>query len=181
MRLATCLAGFACLQDTHWPSVNFRHGHMLRPTTLLALIISLYGCTSTQPRSQNLVAMPDTKIAADQAVWRFDFVDTNHESLGYLVLAFTEDSVDEPTCGNDYWKKIVVLEDSLDFDFGVESRPAYTVNGPWLTIDLTASVCYLDHNLIGDITRGGASGFFTFSHNLGGYNIGRFTARPVSW
>ena len=153
---------------------------MRRPITLFALMVCVYGCTSTQSRSQDLAATPDTETRAYPAVWRFDFVDNNHESLGYLLLAFTEDSVNEPTCGNDYWKNMVVLEDNLEFDFGVESRPAYTVNGPWLTIDLTASVCYIDHNLIGDITPDRASGFFTFSHKLGGYNIGRFTARPVS-
>ena len=153
---------------------------MFRPSTLIALIFCLYGCTYSQPRSQDLATETDTEPVAHQAVWRFDFVDTDHNTLGYLLLAFTNDSIDEPTCGNDYWKKMVVLEDSLDFDFGVESRPAYTVNGPWLTIDLTASVCYIDHNLIGDITEDGASGFFTFSHKLGGYNIGRFTARPIS-
>ena len=114
------------------------------------------------------------------AVWRFDFVDTHHESLGHLLLAFTNESIDEPSCGNDYLKKMVVLEDGLDFDFGVESRPAYSINGPWLTVDLTASVCYIDHKLIGDITQGGAAGFFNYSHKLGGYNIGRFTARPFS-
>lgn len=154
---------------------------MLRPGTLLALTVCLYGCISTQPRDQDLAATPDAQSVEDATVWRFDFVDTDKESLGHLLLVFTQDSVDEPTCGNDHWKNMVVLENSLDFDFGVESRPAYTVNGPWLTIDLTASVCYLDHNLIGDITPDGASGFFTFSHKLGGYNIGRFTARPVFW
>lgn len=153
---------------------------MLRPGTLLALTVCLFGCVSTQPRDQDLTATPDTITVEDLTVWRFDFVDTDQESLGYLLMVFTNDTVDEPTCGNDYWKNMVVLENSLDFDFGVESRPAYTLNGPWLTIDLTASVCYLDHNLIGDMTADGASGFFTFSHKLGGYNIGRFTARPVS-
>ena len=154
---------------------------MFRPSTLLTLIVCLYGCVSTQPSDQDLAATPATYTVEDQTVWRFDFVDTDQESLGYLLMVFTDDSVNEPTCGNDYWKNMLVLENSLDFDFGVESHPAYTVRGPWLTIDLTASVCYFDYKLIGDITPDGASGFFTFTHKLGGDYLGRFTARPVSW
>jgi len=147
---------------------------------LNALILFAYGCTSSQLRSQDVAAATDTEPTVLHAVWQFDFFDTNNQSLGYLLLAFTGEGIDEPTCGNDYWKKMVVLEDRLDFDFGVESRPAYSINGPWLTIDLTASVCYIDHMLIGDITQDGATGFFNFSHKLGGYNIGKFTARPYS-
>jgi len=142
-------------------------------------MLCIGGCTSIPPGKLELAAA-DTERPRCQDVWQFDFVDTNNESLGYLLLALTDDSVAEPTCGNDYWKKMVILEDSLDFDFGVESRPAYTVNGPWLTADLTASVCYIGHMLIGEFTPDGASGFFNFSHKLGGYNIGRFTARPYS-
>jgi hypothetical protein len=148
--------------------------------TLIALILCAYGCTSSQLGSKDVAAATDAESAVHQAVWQFDFVDTNNEPLGYLLLAFTDERIDEPTCGNDYWKKMVLLENNLDFDFGVESLPAYFINGPWLTIDLTASVCYIDHTLIGDITQEGAAGFFNFSHQLGGYNIGRFTARPYS-
>ena len=97
-----------------------------------------------------------------------------------MVLAFTETRVGEPICNNDGWSQMLVLEDKLNFDFGVRLRPAYLISGPWLTIDLTSSICYLDHNLIGNITPEGASGFFTSSHRIGGQNIGKFTAGPVS-
>jgi hypothetical protein len=145
---------------------------LYRPSTLLAPLLCLIACSS----SPEIATSDAGETAARNAVWQFDFVDTEQRSRGYLLLAFTDELVDQPTCGNDYWKKIVVLDDGLDFDLSVEPRPAYTVNGPWLTMDLTASVCYLDHKLIGDITPDGASGFFNFSHQLGGYNIGKFTA-----
>jgi hypothetical protein len=135
------------------------------------------GCASTQ-QDPATTSAPDS--ADNQAIWRFDFVDSNNESLGYLVLAFTNDEINEPTCGNDHWKKMVVIDDELDFDLGMESSPAYFLNGPWLTIDLTASYCYIDHMLIGEMTPNTASGFFNYSHQLGGYNIGRFTAWPNS-
>ncbi len=92
---------------------------MFRPSTLLALIVCLYGCTSTEPRDQNLAATPDAETVPHQTVWQFEFVDTDQESLGYLLMVFTNDNVVEPTCGNDDWKNMVVLENSLDFDFGV--------------------------------------------------------------
>ena len=141
------------------------------------MILCLCGCASSQTDSDEQSA---TSGVAPAAAWRFDFVDTENKSLGYLVMAFSDQPVDEPTCGYDYWKKMVVLDDKLDFDFGAEFQPAYTIFGPWLTIDLTASVCSIDHNMIGDISADGASGHFTLSHKIGGNNLGRFTAHPVS-
>ena len=100
--------------------------------------------------------------------------------LEYMVLAFTDKKIDEPACGRNEWAKMLVLEDSLDIDFGVNPQPAYLILGPWLRIDLTASACYLNHNLIGDISPDGASGHFTLTHKIGGRYLGKFTARPVS-
>ena len=94
--------------------------------TLIALILFAYGCSSSQLRSQDVAAATDTDSTVLHAVWQFDFVDTNNESLGYLLLAFTDEGIDEPTCGNDYRKKMVVLEDRLDFDgrnHGIRKSP----------------------------------------------------------
>ena len=135
---------------------------MPRPAILLALILCFCASVSTQEHQQGHAAEPNAKTTAEEAAWRFEFVDTNDDPLGYMVLAFTETQVGEPICDNDGWSQMLVLEDELNFDFGVESRPAYLISGPWLTIDLTSSVCYLDHNLIGNISPGGASGFFYF-------------------
>lgn len=112
--------------------------------------------------------------------WRFEFVSSEQESLGYLVLVFTTDLIEEPTCGYGYWKKVAVLEDRLNFDFGTDFRPAYTIFGPWLTMDLTSASCNIDHTLIGDISSEEASGTFNLAHPLGGSNLGRFTARPIT-
>jgi hypothetical protein len=143
----------------------------------ILLIWCLGACASTKNDSSQLA--PDAKEAADMA-WRFDFVDTTDSPMGYMVMAFTTERVDEPTCGKSDWAKMLILEDNLDIDFGVDPRPAYLIMGPWLRIDLTASVCYLNHNLIGDITPESASGYFTMTHKVGGSYIGKFTARPVS-
>ncbi len=118
--------------------------------------------------------------AAGIPAWRFDFVNLEKEPLGHLVLVFTTDAIDEPTCGYAHWKKAVVLEDGLNFDFGTEFRPAYTIFGPWLTMDLTSASCNIDHTLIGDIGPDEASGTFNLAHPLGGSNLGRFTAQPTT-
>jgi hypothetical protein len=153
---------------------------LARSSNWIVLILILCGCISQQREEQQSAATTDANPVVHDVAWRFDFVDNDENSFGFLTMVFTAERIDEPTCGNEHWKKMLILEDRLNFDFGVETRPAYTVHGPWLTIDLTASICYLDHNLIGDITSDGASGFFTFSHKIGGHNIGKFTARPVS-
>jgi len=142
----------------------------------ILLVLCLGGCASTNHDSSQLA--PDAE-AADLA-WRFDFVDTTDSSIGYIVLAFTEEKIDESACGRNEWAKMLVLEDNLDIDFGVDLRPAYFILGNWLRIDLTSSVCYLNHNLIGDISPDGASGHFTLTHKIGGRYIGKFKARPAS-
>lgn len=162
------------------PCVSLQDTLLLRPGIPFVLLLCLCACASSEPVDQAQTASDGAASQSQQPVWRFDFVDDNQDSLGYLLLAFTAEAVDEPTCGKDYRKKMRVVEDRLDFDLGVEAQPAYSINGPWLTIDLTASVCYIDHNLIGDITDDGATGFFTYSHRLGGRSIGSFTAHPVS-
>ena len=153
---------------------------MTRAGIVLALILGNCGCISTQVDDADPDVSLSAKADAADVAWRFDFVDVDQKPLGFLVLVFSEDRVDEPTCGNDHWSRMPVVENGLDFDFGVEFRPAYTIHGPWLTIDLTSSVCYLDHMLIGNIAPDGVSGFFNLSHKIGGENIGKFTARPVS-
>lgn len=144
----------------------------------IMLVLCLGGCASTNHDSSQLTPTLDAE-AADLA-WRFDFVDTTDAPIGYMVLAFTDEKIDEPACGRNEWAKMLVLEDSLDIDFGVVPQPAYLILGPWLRIDLTASVCYLNHNLIGDISPDGASGHFTLTHKIGGSYLGKFTASPVS-
>ena len=152
----------------------------MRLGILIVLVVGSWGCASVQTDGLE----PEVAVGIDSnsapATWRFDFVDKEDDPMGYMVLQFTDEKINEPTCGNDDWSLMRVLEDNLDFDFGVDSRPAYYIHGPWLTIDLTSSVCYLDHNLIGNIDTVGASGFFNVSHKIGGQNIGRFSAAPVS-
>jgi len=147
---------------------------------LVAVILGAVGCASSPPDERDSEDKADGEAVTMAATWRFDFVDTDEKSMGHMLLVFTEDRIDEPTCGNDSWQKMQVLEDNLDFDFGVDSRPAYSIHGPWLTIDLTSSVCYLDHVLIGNIAAESASGFFNMSHQIGGQNLGSFTAQPIS-
>jgi len=153
---------------------------LARFSILPVLVCCLCACVSTKHSSRLTESAPDAEIAAEDVAWRFDFIDTAGSSMGFMVLVFTDEKIDEPTCGNDNWARMIILEDALDIDFGVDPRPAYSLRGSWLRIDLTASVCYLNHNLIGDISPEGASGYFTLTHKIGGRYIGKFTASPVS-
>ena len=95
------------------------------------------------------------------------------------MLLLTQEDIGTESCVDQYWKKALVIDDSLDFDVGFEKQPAYNIKGPWLTIDLTASTCNVHHRLIGDVNSDGATGSFNYLDLLGSYNIGTFTASPV--
>ncbi len=152
---------------------------LFRLKVFAVFVACLCGCVSTSADRQAATSQAQAGLNADLATWKFDFVDTNEDSLGHLVMAFTNESIGEAGCVDEHWRQLLVDEDRLDYDLGAELRPAYTLRGPWLTINLTASVCHIDHNLIGTISPDGASGYFTFSHDLGGHNIGRFFAQPI--
>ena len=68
---------------------------LARSGILLALILCFCACASTQQYKQVPAAETNARITAEEAAWRFDFVDTNEDSLGYMVLAFTETRVGE--------------------------------------------------------------------------------------
>ena len=115
---------------------------------------------------------------ATPGVWTFRILDRDDRPMGDIVLLLTNENPDAGSCANAGWRKAIVIDDTVDFDFGFEKSPAYSVHGRWLTVDLTASICELDHNLVGEIDEQGASGFFNFAHSLGGYNVGKFVATP---
>ena len=77
--------------------------------------------------------------------------------MGHILLHFTGENVAAP-CDNRGWKRAVIVEGKIDYDFGFELQPAYRVHGHWLTVDLTASVCGADHLFNGDLGDDGASG-----------------------
>lgn len=112
-------------------------------------------------------------------IWDFRFVDTEQNPLGNIRIQLTEDPIDDGYCGEDYFRKAIVLEDDLAYDLGMEKQPAYHISLFALALDLTASVCHTNFILSGPINSEEASGFFNYAHPLGGYNIGRFTATPI--
>ena len=142
-------------------------------TRLIIIIVLIAGCAVNESKTQ-------TEPEHFPAIWLIRFIDAEEQSLGYLKLRLTDEFVDGNYCGNDYRKKAFVIEDELDVDVGMDKQPAYHLDGFWIKIDLTASVCYTNYMLIGGIDREEASGFFNYTHPLGGYNIGRFAANPVS-
>jgi hypothetical protein len=144
---------------------------------LLIVLFLLTGCaTSNHKDYGGLIAQLTPARWRQPGTWDFIILDREEHSLGHIVLRLTGEDVGADACDRDQWKRAVVLESSLTFDFGFVVQPAYRVHGRWLTVDLTASMCYADHILDGELDNEGASGFFNYHHNLGGDNIGTFTA-----
>lgn len=94
-------------------------------------------------------------------------------------MLFTDDAVGSDACVGDHWRKALVMGNKLDFDFGVELQPAYNIDGPWLTVELTASSCSLHHRFVGDVSNDGATGSFHYVHALGATIIGTFSAKAT--
>jgi hypothetical protein len=112
-------------------------------------------------------------------VWHFYVVDEENRELGRISLLLTGEQVSSDSCVDDYWKKAIVMDSDVDFDFGVDMSPAYHLNGPWLTVELTSSSCSLRHRFVGDATEDGATGSFHYIHSLNAQIIGSFTAKPT--
>jgi hypothetical protein len=160
----------------------------MRATSIvIAACLLAGGCEASGPGKARPARMtyPDMMSQATPDNWRrarawvFEFVDQQQRDMGSMTLLFTAEAVDDDSCADRHWKRARILADRLDFDFGFDLYPAYTISGPWLTIDLTSSICSVDHNLIGELSDDGASGHFTVSHSIGGENVGTFRARAA--
>jgi hypothetical protein len=146
---------------------------------MATMLLCLASCAARkQPGFDAYIAQLTPARWQQPGVWVFSVQDPQKESMGHIMLHFTGESVAAP-CDNRGWKRAVIFEDKIDYDFGFELQPAYRVHGYWLTVDLTASVCGAGHLFNGDLGDDGASGFFNYSHRLGGNNIGTFIAVPV--
>lgn len=133
----------------------------------------LFGCTASPPADESgAVTFP--------AVWDFEFVDKEQNSLGSIRLGFTTEPVDADYCGESYYRKAKVLSDGLEIDLHKPLQPVWHIFAYGLSIDLTASTCNTNYVLIGNMNTEEASGFFNYAHPLGGEHIGRFTGTPVA-
>ena len=113
------------------------------------------------------------------SVWHFYVLDEQQRKLGRISLLLTDEQITSDYCVDDYWKKAIVMDSDLDFDFGVELLPAYHLNGPWLTVELTSSSCSLRHRFVGDADNDGATGSFHYIHSLNATIVGSFSAKPT--
>lgn len=160
---------------------NFRKcGRQLLSITVL---VGLFGCTMNKPDAD---ADADIFVASltppawhYSDTWIFRVVNDRQRELGEIVLLLTGKKTSADSCAENGSNKAVVINNSLDIDFGFELDPAFTLHGRWLRIDLTASTCDVDHVLYGEVNAKSANGFFNYSHPLGGYNIGTFRATPA--
>lgn len=139
--------------------------------TLLSLVL-MCGCAAAPATDE-----PDP--GRIPAVWDFEFVDADKQPLGSIRLRFRSERIDESYCGEAYFMKADVLQNDLQLDIYKSLQPAWHVFAYGLSIDLTASSCNTNYLLIGSMNATEASGYFNYSHPLGGEYMGRFTGAPV--
>lgn len=141
---------------------------------------ALAACASPPPERTPAGLEALTPVAWQRpAAWSFEVVSDDQAALGRVVLLFTADPLPSGPCGGADWHRAVLLEERLDVDLGMRPAPAWRIEGPWLTVDLTAASCSSHHRFVGELDGDGASGFFNHSHPLGGRTLGRFRARPA--
>lgn len=148
---------------------------------IFAAVCLLASC-ETPPRPVNypgLVASVTPAAWSQPALWDFEVFDKSGQPAGGVVLYFTEEPVTSDFCAAPHWRKAIVVYDDLDIEFDFDKQAAYSISGPWLTMDLTASSCSVDHNFVGQIDDDGARGYFNLAHSLGGKNLGKFIAKPA--
>ncbi len=145
----------------------------------VAWLCLVAGCVTTTPETESRDGglIPDAWLYAN--AWKFELFDQADQSIGHVTLLLTHQPATGGRCTEGRWLHAVLVENEADIDFGLELKPAYQISGPWIRIDLTASLCDLDYVLIGDMLEDGGRGFFNYSHALGGRPIGRFTAEPL--
>lgn len=139
---------------------------------LIALLI-LAGCAPVEPRD-------DASQNTFPAIWDIEFFGKQDERIGTMRLGLTTEPIDDGYCGQPYFRKAIVIDSDMEVEMWRDVQPAYHIYAYWLSVDLTASSCNVNYVLLGNIDRESASGFFNFSHPLGGENLGRFEARPVT-
>lgn len=152
---------------------------LIRNAIILVLLVGC-GTSSSTTTYRGMMARLTPAPWQQPGTWDFHIIDPEEQSMGHIVLRLTGAPVDNPVCAEGDWYRALLLEESVDYDFGFDLRPAYRVHGQWLTVDLTSSICNADHLLNGEMDDDGASGFFNYAHRLGGNNLGKFTATPVS-
>jgi hypothetical protein len=155
-------------------------GTTVKYSYLVAMLL-LCLCSSTASSVDQAALMADLtpKEWRKPGVWYFYLTDEQQRDLGRIVLLLTDEIVGSEECTDRHWRKAIVMDTSLDFDFGVDLQPAYNLHGPWLTVELTASSCSLNHRLVGDVSSGGAAGSFHYLHALNASIVGTFSAKPV--
>ena len=146
----------------------------------MIILLCLTGCASNkQANFGALFAQLTPERWKHPGVWDIQIKNSQNESMGELRLHLTGERASE-FCDDADWKRADIIHGTIDYDFGFDLRPAYRVHGNWITIDLTAAVCGADHLLNGELSGDEASGFFNYSHRLGGNNIGTFIAVPAA-
>jgi len=151
----------------------------LKRSLALLQIAGLAACSTSSIDHPAPVFEPVPASWQQSDEWQFIVTDGNQQALGYLRLNLTDRPLESEDCDVSGWYRADVIENKLDYELAAELAPGYSIKGPWITVDLTATTCNIGYKMVGTITNDGAAGHFNFVHSLGGENVGKFRARPA--
>lgn len=149
---------------------------------LLTLVLLLnVGCTATSIDYEKLSQVPTPPNWREEGTWKFNLFDKEARSLGYVIMTF-EHTPAEYSCGGANDLSITVVDSEITEEtsigyFGL--RPAYSITGSHINIDLTAQVCDINNVLQGQITEMGAEGLIFLGGLMGRAHRGTFSAEAV--
>ena len=157
---------------------------------LCLIIIFLTGCVSVEEAEyqqylieyRRMISQPTPDIWERNNLWHFTLTNASNNIVSTMILEFTEEVVQACTSGD--WKQIVIRQErpiareTEPSDF--PSKPAYVLNGSYLTIDLNSTLCGGGHELVGEINDLGVAGDRRSVHIFGGEHLGSFIGMPVN-
>lgn len=139
------------------------------------------GCTATRIDYEKLSQIPTPPNWQEEGTWQFNLFDKEDRPLGHAIMIF-EHTPAQYSCGGANDLSITVLSSEIIEgitigDFGL--RPAYSITGSHINIDLTAHICDINDVLQGQITETGAKGLIFLGGLMGRTHRGKFSAEVV--
>ena len=154
--------------------------HLRKLTPVLSLLLA--ACTTTAPAPswdyQSLVARPTPASWASGAVWSFTITDRSGKPE---TLMFRVSSDLAKTCISGEWRKLELIGGKAGTFAGVESQPAYSVEGSFLWISLNSNLCDADNDLRGELNGNTFTGEHTFGGVTGDRPVGVVQGQMVRW
>ena len=139
----------------------------------------LIGCSATKyDPYQQWMFEPMPEYIENGDPWVIVILDKKGELSRRITMRFTHEEA--KSCTSGVWNKIEVINEFPERAAEYIGKPAFSLGGAAITIDLTANLCDNSHLLRGHVQEVGISGKYFTSHLLGGEDKGVFYAVPAA-